>query len=514
MKKVKLPIVKLICLSIFFVFIFIGGDCDEYALDAPEAKPIVSPLVVNVGDTVKCGYGRSRGIYHSWDLEIPLNSQSFLDNPSAASTFFIPDIVGTYIVRFTSSGDGVSFRQTIDYADPITVTAVDAEIKAVAGPDQTVVLGDTVYLDGSASIGTQLSYFWLLVSTTVAIDNPSAAITFFVPSEAKTYVAVLRVTDINGLVDRDTVRITVNSAATGDPWTPITDYPGIGNTYLTGISDGTFGYVGLGSTNLSDVTKDFWKFDPSGNSGSGSWSQLSNFPGDHTWDCVSFILNGKIYVGLGASTNPIPSSKKFYVYDTNSNSWDNGNTVEQFPGEPRIGASSFVLNGEAYVGFGYKNSFPAQLFDDLYKYNPSSNSWDTLNTFPGGARFTQISFVLNGITYMGYGVQTLSSPYKDFWSYIPDNWTSIGALQPLSASDFFYSSIGVATSTKGYLIGGSVQSTDNGKQVWEFDPSTGWQRKTSAPDQFLYSNDGFVIGNKVFCGAGNKKWYRYDPSLE
>ena len=74
--------------------------------------------------------------------------------------------------------------------------------------------------------------------------------------------------------------------------------------------------------------------------------------------------------------------------------------------------------------------------------------------------------------------------------------------------------MGAATSAKGYLVGGAYQSTDNGKQVWEFNPSKGWQRKTSAPEQFLNTNDAFSINNKIYCGGPNKHWYRYDPALD
>lgn len=520
MGKMKLTVLKIICLSVFFVFIFIGGECPspEEQRDLMYISNIgyVYPENVKTGDTVYCYNSGSQGDLFTWSfLSIPNGSTTSIK--SNQYTFFVPDLPGSYLIRFTVQGIQERYWSETKTRD-FTITAFSNEIKSIAGTDKEVKRNTVITLDGSQSIGEQLTYQWTAFQSpngaNINIENSTSAIATYLVDLAGEYLIQLKVQDVNQATDYDTVKITAMDIATGDPWEAITDYPGVGITLLTGISDGTFGYVGLGSTDLSDVNKDFWKFDPSGNGGSGSWSQLANFPGNDTWDCVSFILNGKIYVGLGASTNPIPSNKKFYVFDPNSNSWDDGNSVAQFPGEARIGASSFVLNGEAYVGLGYKNSFPAQYFDDLYKYNSSSNSWDTLNTFPGGARWTQISFVINNTAYMGYGIQTLSSPYRDFWSYTSDSWTSITPLQPLSPNDFYYSSIGVSTSMNGYLIGGSVQSTDNGKQVWEFNPASGWQRKTSAPEQFLNSNDGFVIGDKIFCGAGNKKWNRYNPSLD
>ena len=499
----------------YLLLALLAGCSMEPKFSSPEAK--VYPKIVQIGDTVYCEiteYGI--GVHgRGWSfVQKPFNSNSQIQNTGGNPAYFVADTLGIYIVRFGWIDEKDNEHKYKEFFVEVV------NIRAFAGYDSTVAVGTVVNLDGSGSFGDQLTYLWTLIQSppgaNTQITNNTSVFASYLVDKPGDYLIQLKVTDVNQISDFDTVKITATSGSTGNPWTQITDYPGNGEIYCLAITEGSFGYVGLGTTDTyTDAFTDFWKFDPSGNGGSGSWIKLKDFPSDHTWDCTAFIINGKIYVGLGASTNPIPTSRKFYVYDPNTNTWDDGSMVPPFPGEPRIGTSSFVLSGEGYVGFGYKNEFPGFVYDDVYKYNPSSNSWDTLNTFPGGARYTQISFVLNGIAYMGYGTQVIfNSGYLDFWSYTPDSWTSLSPLQPLNSSDYYRSSMGAATNANGYLIGGASQSTDNGKQVWEFNPSNGWQRKTSAPEQFLNTNDAFSINNKIYCCSSNKHWYRYDPVLD
>lgn len=84
---------------------------------------------------------------------------------------------------------------------------------AVAGDDQTVVEGESVTVDGSASSdpdGDVLVFGWTQLSgPTVTLDAVDAAQATFVAAEAGTVELQLTVTDPEGGADRDTVAITV-----------------------------------------------------------------------------------------------------------------------------------------------------------------------------------------------------------------------------------------------------------------------------------------------------------------
>lgn len=493
-------------------------DCDEdsdYEDSSAHINAVVYPEIVTIGDTVYCNIIAAKNAYgFGWRIdEKPVGSETIIQYVDDEDAFFIPDAIGVYKITLVYSTD---YKNFLNHG-PFTVEV--AYLRAYAGYDIGVDVGSNVALDGSGSFGNQLNYLWTVLiapqNANIQIINPTSVFATYLVDIPGDYFIQLKVTDVNQISDYDTLKITATEGPTGDIWTQLTNYPGTGNTSFVAVGDNLFGYVGLGSFNLNQTSNDFWKFTPAGNGGLGSWMSLSPFPSDDTQDCLAFIIDGKIYVGLGSTTNPLPTSRKFFTYDISTDTWDDGQVVAEFPGEPRTGATAFVLDGYGYVGLGYKNSFPSQLFSDLYKFNPLTNTWQQLQDFPDGARFNAVSFVLENTAYIGYGVQNFSTGYIDFWSYdqASDDWTSITPIQPVDPRDVYYHSIGVTTSTNGYLIGGGLQAEDNGLQVWEFGSSS-WIRKTNSIESLIYAF-GFVINDKVYCGGGgNRKWYRYDPSLD
>jgi PKD repeat protein len=100
---------------------------------------------------------------------------------------------------------------------------------AAAGPDQTVLLGSTVTLDGTASYdldsSAPLEYLWSQLSgpLSVTLDEASTAMPTFLASPAGTYVFELKVEDEDGAQSiPDSVIITVVNApsATMNAWDP------------------------------------------------------------------------------------------------------------------------------------------------------------------------------------------------------------------------------------------------------------------------------------------------------
>ena len=106
----------------------------------------------------------------------------------------------------------------------VIITTEASPPVAKAGPDQTVVVGTTVHLDGSTSSdadGDLLSYRWSLTALPVGsgatLSDPTAPQPTFVADAPGTYVGRLIVND--GTVDSapDTVGITAMVVDTSPP---------------------------------------------------------------------------------------------------------------------------------------------------------------------------------------------------------------------------------------------------------------------------------------------------------
>jgi hypothetical protein len=94
---------------------------------------------------------------------------------------------------------------------------------ADAGPDQTVLKGETVQLDGSGSYdpdGDRLSYEWRFVAkppeSAAALSDPKASKPTFVADTIGRYLIELKVDDGRGGVDTDEVEVTVIFGRKGD----------------------------------------------------------------------------------------------------------------------------------------------------------------------------------------------------------------------------------------------------------------------------------------------------------
>lgn len=157
----------------------------------------------------------------AWTLRrAPDESLAVLDLDGDVVARFVPDRVGLYAVDLVvsdgvfSSATATAIVQVDGYAAPV----------ALAGPDQTVVIGHTVFLDGRSSSdheGRPLSYRWEVAgrpseSTAVVVRADSARARFVADALGDFEVTLLV---HNGVVRSvpDRVRITVVEAA-ADAW--------------------------------------------------------------------------------------------------------------------------------------------------------------------------------------------------------------------------------------------------------------------------------------------------------
>jgi hypothetical protein len=153
-----------------------------------------------------------------WLLTPPAESSSTLSDPTAVMPTFAVDLPGSYSAELVVN-DG-----TVDSApDTVTVTTENSPPVAGAGPDQTVLVGDTVSLDGSTSHdadGDPLTFAWRLTppaGSSATLSDPTAVMPTFAVDLPGTYSAELVVDDGTVGSAPDTVTIsTENSRPVAD----------------------------------------------------------------------------------------------------------------------------------------------------------------------------------------------------------------------------------------------------------------------------------------------------------
>ena len=130
-----------------------------------EAGPAQSVFVA--GTVILDGSGSSDvdgdPLTFAWSfVSIPAGSAASLNDATAVSPTFVADLPGTYEAQLIVN-DG-----TVDSApDTVTITTQNSPPVAEAGPAQSVLVTDTVTLDGSGSSdvdGDPLTYTWSLTS--------------------------------------------------------------------------------------------------------------------------------------------------------------------------------------------------------------------------------------------------------------------------------------------------------------------------------------------------------------
>ena len=155
-----------------------------------------------------------------WSLvSRPGGSSAALSDTTAVKPTFDVDVAGTYTVQLIVN-DG-----TVNSApDTVTISTENSAPVANAGADQAVMVNDTVQLDGSGSSdvdGDTLTFKWSFVSmpdgSTAALSDTTAVKPTFVVDVTGTYTVQLIVNDGTVNSAPDTVTISTENSATGEP---------------------------------------------------------------------------------------------------------------------------------------------------------------------------------------------------------------------------------------------------------------------------------------------------------
>jgi N-acetylneuraminic acid mutarotase len=254
-------------------------------------------------------------------------------------------------------------------------------------------------------------------------------------------------------------------------WTQKANLGGPQRYSACGFSIGNYGYVTLGwpLSGSSGALNDMWQYDPATN----SWTQKASFPGTGRYNAISFVANGKAYVGLGYK----PVSNGIYEYDPATNVWTA--LVNPFPGGARTAACAFTCNvggiDKGYICTGSLNpDANTNLTHDLWEFTPGSTpgsgTWQVKASFPGAGRFSAFAFSLNNKGYLGGGIGIGSSMYNDFYEYDPI--ANVWITQPYFPGVNQIHAGGFTINNKGYAATGQNLTTYF-SDVYEFAPLVG-----------------------------------------
>jgi hypothetical protein len=168
---------------------------------------------------------------YSWVIAVrPTTSAAILSNATSLAPTFTPDAPGDYTISLVVTDNrGAASASASNLV--VRVTGGNVPPVANAGPDQSVVVGQTVTLDGVQSTDANrdaLTYLWSVKkpdNSSLTPAGSASALANFVPDVAGVYVATLTVND--GLVPStsDTTTITVGAgnvapSANAGPHTP------------------------------------------------------------------------------------------------------------------------------------------------------------------------------------------------------------------------------------------------------------------------------------------------------
>ncbi|MBX3102245.1 MAG: hypothetical protein KF690_07040 [Bacteroidetes bacterium] len=235
------------------------------------------------------------------------------------------------------------------------------------------------------------------------------------------------------------------AAASGSQWVQVDDAPGPARAGAGSFAVGTYGYtVGGLYNNCNTQVLKAYRFDPSQPPGS-QWSDTD--AADHPVNRMEAFINlsdGTYgYYGLGRTAGA--NVNDFRRYDPVANNWT---TLTAYPGNISGWNAAFHINGRLYVGLGERWMGGTASYNSWYEYNPAANTWAAKTSFPGPAGSQGAYFAIGDYGY----VMTQAGAFWQFdpsgnagngsWVQLPCNYPGTSA----------WNIVGLTINGKGYII--------------------------------------------------------------
>lgn len=224
-----------------------------------------------------------------------------------------------------------------------------------------------------------------------------------------------------------------------------------------------------------------------------NWDQLNDFPGEARASATSFVYQDKAFICLGRSGPREGFLNDLWQYDSQTDQWTR---KTDFPGAPRVKAVGAVVGDKAYVGLGAIAPYEGNQFSDFWEYDIPTDTWKQVASFPGPAKNDLFYAVIDGCIYMTEGY-TATQFNSDTYKYDPatDTWTQLKNC-PVKR-----------TGTAGFAIGkdlyvGTGYDIDRYKDFYCYHTETdSWNRVADLPAVRVLSK-GITIGGRGYIMLG------------
>jgi len=231
--------------------------------------------------------------------------------------------------------------------------------------------------------------------------------------------------------------------------------------------------------------------------GQTDWNQKSSLPAPGRYAHISFVVGDEAFCGLGAIEAPQRIyTAGFFRYRPSTDTWDK---LADFPGGARYGATAFAINGKGYICLGVDNTHMWR--NDVWRFDPATLAWTRMADFPGGNRYGSCSFVIGNKAYLACGSVNDGYGYlRDLWCYTPetDTWVRKADLPVEHKSG----AVGFSINGKGYVGCGAANTYETTQDFYQYDPATDhWTRIADLPGKRSGAM-GFVLGDMAFVGTG------------
>jgi hypothetical protein len=227
-----------------------------------------------------------------------------------------------------------------------------------------------------------------------------------------------------------------------------------------------------------------------------AWASGPALPDTRSYQ-FHFIIDGNLYVGGGVSG-----------YNNHGDVWRIGSANELWESVaslpvPLAYANGVSLNGYGYVlGGGYWDDIEERyVFSDaVYRYNPETNQWAQVSTFPGGGRQKAIAGVQDGLIYFGGG--SASGFNGDWWSFNPTTNTWVQIFENLFEIRFDLGARSFSANNRVYF-GFGYEELPGGNIYRQRASAEGFDYAFGIPVEEL-GYEGFVavLNDRLYTGGG------------
>lgn len=207
----------------------------------------------------------------------------------------------------------------------------------------------------------------------------------------------------------------------------------------------------------------------------------------------------------------------FFACDSSDDNEGDWSKAREFGGVTRVGAVSFQIGDNVYVGLGYdgNRTYGDKEMRDFWKFR--NNNWVKVDSFPGEGRFGAVAFVVDGKAYVGTGYRPQRSisagdttyiQEKKYFSdfYVFDGATETWQKDSLSGDLAFPGqgrehAVAFAVGGNGFVGTGAIDANTVTSDFFKFNPSTGWS-ETDFPGDSRRGATAFVINDQAIVCAG------------